>query len=38
MPNNDDGAGQSSYPKFVISLAELVAKLEFNPMEVIKAN
>ncbi|OOQ59998.1 DNA/RNA non-specific endonuclease [Mucilaginibacter pedocola] len=36
MPNNDDGAGQANYPKFEISLAELAAKLEFDPMEVIK--
>jgi DNA/RNA endonuclease G (NUC1) len=36
MPNNDEGAGQSNYPKFEIPLGELVAKLEFNPMEVVK--
>jgi hypothetical protein len=37
MPNNDDGAGQSNYPKFEIPLGELITKLEFNPMEVINA-
>ncbi|WP_372978307.1 hypothetical protein [Mucilaginibacter sp.] len=36
MPNSDEGAGQANYPKFEIGLGELVTKLEFNPMEVIK--
>lgn len=36
MPNNDKGAGQANYPKFEIPLGELVTKLEFNPMEVVK--
>lgn len=36
MPNNDKGRGQANYPKFEISLGELVTKLEFNPMDVIR--
>jgi hypothetical protein len=36
MPNNDEGAGQADYPRFNNSLSELVTKLEFNPMGVIK--
>lgn len=38
MPNSDEGAGQANYPKFEIPLGELVVKLGFNPMEVIKGH
>jgi hypothetical protein len=38
MPNNDQGAGQANYPKFEIPLGELVVKLGFNPMVVVKSN
>lgn len=38
MPNSDAGGGQANYPKFEIPLAELVTKLAFNPMEVVKAD
>jgi DNA/RNA endonuclease G (NUC1) len=38
MPNSDAGGGQANYPKFEIPLAELVTKLDFNPMEVVKAD
>ncbi len=36
MPNSDEGKGQANYPKFEIPLGELVMKLGFNPMEVVK--